>query len=160
MPTDEAIIQLVQASRGREAFEQLVPAYRRRVFGLALVGGAGFAGFSVWQRRSATPPAPTPQWPPFEPTPSGASSAGSSNSAASTSAAFAGVATKPAAGTSSATWAAPIDGQCPPGYPIKANDNSGIFHVPGGRSYERTVAERCYATAEAAVADGYRAAKA
>jgi RNA polymerase sigma-70 factor (ECF subfamily) len=35
MPTDEAIIQLVQASRGREAFEQLVPAYRRRVFGLA-----------------------------------------------------------------------------------------------------------------------------
>ena len=35
MPTDEAIIQLVQASRGQEAFEQLVPAYRRRVFGLA-----------------------------------------------------------------------------------------------------------------------------
>jgi len=35
MPTDEAIIQLVQASREREAFEQLVPAYRRRVFGLA-----------------------------------------------------------------------------------------------------------------------------
>ena len=35
MPADEAIIQLVQASRGQEAFEQLVPAYRRRVFGLA-----------------------------------------------------------------------------------------------------------------------------
>ena len=35
MPADEAIIQLVQAGRGQEAFEQLVPAYRRRVFGLA-----------------------------------------------------------------------------------------------------------------------------
>ena len=35
MPADEAIIQLVQASRGQEAFELVVPAYRRRVFGLA-----------------------------------------------------------------------------------------------------------------------------
>jgi RNA polymerase sigma-70 factor (ECF subfamily) len=35
MAADEAIIQLVQAGRGREAFERLVPAYRRRVFGLA-----------------------------------------------------------------------------------------------------------------------------
>ena len=36
MPADEAIIQLVQAGQGQEAFERLVPAYRRRVFGLAL----------------------------------------------------------------------------------------------------------------------------
>ena len=35
MPADEAIIQCVQAGRGQEAFERLVPAYRRRVFGLA-----------------------------------------------------------------------------------------------------------------------------
>ena len=35
MPADEAIIQLVQAGQGQEAFERLVPAYRRRVFGLA-----------------------------------------------------------------------------------------------------------------------------
>jgi RNA polymerase sigma-70 factor (ECF subfamily) len=35
MPADAEIIQLVQAGRGREAFERLVPAYRRRVFGLA-----------------------------------------------------------------------------------------------------------------------------
>ena len=35
MPADQAIIQLVQAGRGQEAFERLVPAYRRRVFGLA-----------------------------------------------------------------------------------------------------------------------------
>jgi RNA polymerase sigma-70 factor (ECF subfamily) len=44
MPTDEAIIQLVQAGRGREAFDQLVPAYRRRVFGLA---------YSILRERSA-----------------------------------------------------------------------------------------------------------
>jgi len=32
--------------------------------------------------------------------------------------------------------------------------------VPGGRFYERTVPERCYAHADDATADGYRAAKA
>ncbi|MDQ3544757.1 MAG: hypothetical protein M3431_12970 [Actinomycetota bacterium] len=58
-------------------------------------------------------------------------------------------------------WAEPLDdGGCPPSHPIKANNNSGIYHVPGGRFYERTVAERCYSTAEAAEADGYRPAKA
>ena len=46
------------------------------------------------------------------------------------------------------------------GYPIKANDNSGIFHVPGGRFYARTVTERCYANSADAVRDGYRPAKA
>ena len=57
------------------------------------------------------------------------------------------------------TWVDPVDGRCPDGYPIKANDNSGIHHAPGGRFYDRTVPERCYADAEAAEADGYRAAK-
>lgn len=57
-------------------------------------------------------------------------------------------------------WVSPVDGACPDGYPVKANDNSGIFHVPGGRFYDRTVPERCYAHADDAIADGYRAAKA
>jgi RNA polymerase sigma-70 factor (ECF subfamily) len=35
MPADQAIVELVQAGRGQEAFERLLPAYRRRVFGLA-----------------------------------------------------------------------------------------------------------------------------
>jgi hypothetical protein len=59
-----------------------------------------------------------------------------------------------------ADWVAPVDGQCPAGYPIKVNTTSGIYHVPDGRSYARTVAQRCYATAEAAERDGYRRAKA
>lgn len=57
-------------------------------------------------------------------------------------------------------WVPPVNGQCPPGYPVKANDNSGIFHLPGGRFYDRTVPERCYATEEGAEADGYRRSKA
>lgn len=56
-------------------------------------------------------------------------------------------------------WVAPVDGACPVGHPIKAKDNSRIYHVPGGRFYERTTAERCYVDAAAAEADGYRAAK-
>jgi hypothetical protein len=56
-------------------------------------------------------------------------------------------------------WVAAVEGGCPLTHPVKANDNSGIFHVPGGRFYERTQAERCYRDAAAAEADGYRAAK-
>lgn len=51
------------------------------------------------------------------------------------------------------------DGSCPITHPVKANDNSGIFHVPDGRFYPRTNADRCYQSAEAAAADGYRQAK-
>jgi hypothetical protein len=58
-----------------------------------------------------------------------------------------------------ADWVEPVDGACPIGHPIKANAQSKIFHVPGGRSYDRTIAERCYSSGDAAVADGYRQAK-
>jgi hypothetical protein len=54
---------------------------------------------------------------------------------------------------------APVDGACPPGYPVKAKHNSEVFHVPGGASYDRTTPDRCYRDAEAAEADGLRAAK-
>ena len=58
-----------------------------------------------------------------------------------------------------AAWVAPVDGACPLSHPFKANDSSHIYHSPGGRFYERTRAERCYADPAAAEADGYRAAK-
>lgn len=57
------------------------------------------------------------------------------------------------------TWVAPVDGACPEGYPIKAKLKSQIFHQPGGLAYDRTKPDRCYPTAEAAEADGLRAAK-
>lgn len=106
----------------------------RRLFWLGLLGGAGYTGWTLWQRQSAPAPAAAPEWPPM-PSPTAT----------------------PAA---ERRWVAPADGQCPDGYPIKANDNSGIYHKPGGRFYERTVPERCYADPAAAEADGYRAAKA
>lgn len=106
----------------------------------------------MWRRRQAAAVAakPEPSWPPFEPAPT-APNLGF---------------TEPLVGfteplvDSQLKWAAPVDGGCPDGFPIKANDNSGIFHVPGGRFYDRTVPERCYATAADALADGYRQAKA
>lgn len=53
----------------------------------------------------------------------------------------------------------PEGGECPANAPIKGNSDSGIYHVPGGRSYSRTVPEECFATREDAEAAGYRAAK-
>jgi hypothetical protein len=70
-------------------------------------------------------------------------------------------ANEPPAGdpASGSGWVEPVDGICPASHPIKANAQSKIFHVPGGASYERTVPERCYLSAKAAEADGFRAAK-
>lgn len=122
----------------------------RRVFWLALLGGAGYAGWTVWRRTPAGAPAAAPEWPPSTP-PSTAPSTPPSTAAGDAP-------TEPAAGGD--RWVAPLaDGSCPDGFPIKANDNSGIFHLPGGRFYDRTVPERCYARTDDCQADGYRAAK-
>jgi hypothetical protein len=57
-------------------------------------------------------------------------------------------------------WSAPdANGITPDGYPVKVKLSSGIFHVPGGRFYDRTTADRCYPSAAAAEADGYRPSK-
>ncbi len=112
-------------------------------------------GAAVAARLRAAKPtdAPSPSWPPFEPA--------RRSPTAAEPAARPFVATTPApAQAEQARWVAPVDGACPDGYPIKANDNSGIFHVPSGRFYARTVPERCYAVAAEALADGYRQAKA
>ncbi len=45
------------------------------------------------------------------------------------------------------------------GYPIKGNGRSGIYHVPGGFAYDRTVASICFRSVEAAQAAGFRASK-
>jgi hypothetical protein len=56
-------------------------------------------------------------------------------------------------------WVEPVAGACPTAHPVKAKLASGIFHAPGGASYDRTKADRCYASVEAALADGLRPAK-
>jgi len=104
----------------------------RRLFWLALLGGAGYAAWTWYCRRNAEQPEPVE---PIEPV------------------------AAPQAFAPAAAWVPANDGTCPLTHPVKANDSSKIFHVPGGRFYDRTRPERCYATPEAATADGYRAAK-
>lgn len=114
----------------------MITAMRRSIW-LLLIGAVGGVAWGWWRDHNAPPsPSAPAEWPPLEPA-----------TVAST--------------TDVALWVSPNDdGSCLPSHPIKANDNSNIFHVPGGRFYERTKAERYYATAEAAIADGYRQAKA
>ncbi len=143
----------------------------RRIFLLGVLGGAGFAGWSAWQRRNeAVGVVGTPVWPSFEPAASNPAATPAAEPARFAAIPDDATANDPATDTHDgsadashahpARWVTPVDGDCPPGYPIKANDNSGIFHVPGGRFYVRTVPERCYADAADAEADGYRRAKA
>jgi hypothetical protein len=140
----------------------------RRMFWLSLVCSAWYAAYTAWQRRNEPVPGGPPEWPPLSES-SRTTSAGASGSAATTRAPDG----PPEGGWSTGTpvadeaaaevanrWVEPIDGACPDGYPIKANANSGIFHVPGGRFYERTVPERCYTDEASAEADGYRRSKA
>jgi hypothetical protein len=126
----------------------------RRLFWLALLGSAGCAGWTIWQRKQASAPAAAPEWPPL-------TGAGAPEPSAATLAAMPDEGDDPAEpGAGGDRWVAPLDdGGCPDGFPVKANDNSGIYHVPGGRFYDRTVPERCYARTEECEADGYRAAK-
>jgi len=61
--------------------------------------------------------------------------------------------------TAPTPWVEPEDGACPVTHPVKAKIASGIFHVPGGQSYERTRPDRCYVDAAGAESDGLRPAK-
>lgn len=144
----------------------------KRLFWLAVLGGAGFAGWSLLRasRAENTPPSLPPsrggdaarsrasgRADGLQPD-GAARPAGPDPAAARVGQPARATAPRVVADALEA-WVAPIDGACPASHPIKANANSGIFHEPGGRFYERTRPERCYATPEDAVADGYRAAK-
>ncbi len=137
----------------------------RRLFWVALLAGAGYAGWLAWQRRG-NDESTAPEWPPLGPPPQSDRPVGFMEISVQTPDAPPATPPHPHTGTApgdaaeTTNWVPPVDGKCPDGYPIKANDNSGIFHVPGGRFYERTVPERCYADAHDAEADGYRRAKA
>jgi endonuclease YncB( thermonuclease family) len=50
-------------------------------------------------------------------------------------------------------------GVCPHGYPVKGNDSSMIYHVPGQQFYKITNARHCFASTTAAAHAGYRPAK-
>ncbi len=117
-------------------------ALRRTILLVALAAGVG--ALVSWRRgHSATPvPSAPPQWPPLPGQPTTPT-----------------LVPTPAPAAVPGWLPANDDGSTPPSHPIKANQSSGIFHVPGGRFYDRTKPERCYATAAEAEADGYRQSK-
>lgn len=47
-------------------------------------------------------------------------------------------------------------GEAPEGFPVKGNEDSKLYHVPGSSHYDRTVAEVWFASAEAAEAAGFQ----
>ena len=55
-------------------------------------------------------------------------------------------------------WVQANDGVCPQSHPVKAKLSSKIFHIPGGRNYKSTKADRCYPDEASAQADGLRPA--
>jgi hypothetical protein len=63
------------------------------------------------------------------------------------------------AATTSEAWVEGNGTACPASHPVKGKLKSGIYHVPGGSSYDRTTPDRCYVDERAAEADGLRPAK-
>lgn len=128
----------------------------------ATVGGAAAAfllGILRSVRRDPTPPASgAASWPPLTDEPAVPSRSGPVQFVATPEPDDATPA--PAEAASGDAWIEPdADGGCPGSHPIKGNAQSKIFHVPGGGSYERTKAERCYCDEASAEADGFRKAK-
>jgi hypothetical protein len=124
----------------------------RRVLGVSMLAGVAYA---IWRAIEAnrTPddgmrwesqPFPFPPQPRASPPDHGSASTSSSTVSAT---------------ATSDGWADPVDGACPSGYPVKGKLSSGIYHVPGGTSYERTTPDRCYVDAAAAESNGLRASK-
>jgi len=147
--------------------------WTKRILGAGVIAGAAYALWKVIDQRARestlewtpqpllSPPMPVPHVPEHAapavaPDPTGA----------------APTATPPSPGpdptlgsdaqeptTAGDPWVEPVDGACPTSHPVKAKLGSGIFHVPGGQMYERTVPDRCYLDPAAAESDGLRASK-
>jgi hypothetical protein len=114
-------------------------ALLRRLIVLMLLGATVATSYRLVRRR--TDEAPSTDWPPFAADDPPVGSVGPPDA----------VVTGSASGS-----VEPDGGQCPLDHPIKANSRSGIYHIPGGRFYDRTAPDRCYASEAAAEADGYR----
>jgi hypothetical protein len=114
----------------------------KRLFGLSVLAAAGYAMWRAYERRKVdTGVTWDPQPFPYPPQPHTEAAAPDN------------------APVAEAGWIEPDGGACPTSHPVKAKLNSGIFHIPGGANYDRTKADRCYASAEAAETDGLRPAK-
>ena len=118
---------------------------RRWLFRLLFLAAVvGLLVTLVRRRNVGAEPAPRPGWPPLDGEDEGAQPA---------------LPTVAEEVPSSARWSDPVEKACPPGFEVKVKLASGIYHLPGMFAYDRTIPDRCYASAEAAEADGFRAAK-
>ncbi len=126
-------------------------AFRRTLLLLALAAGVGVV-LAAWRRGQGVSPRPTdpPQWPEWPTQPARAVQPGTAEHPPG----------QPRPADDEQRWVPPnTDGSVPASHPVKVKESSGIFHVPGGRFYDRTRPDRCYPTAAAAEADGYRRSK-
>ncbi|MET0895096.1 MAG: hypothetical protein ABWY80_04525 [Acidimicrobiia bacterium] len=115
----------------------------KRLLGFTALAGAGYAVWRAMESRRVTSSVTWEAQPfPYPPQPRTPSTA-----------------PKTAADDSPTDWIEPDDGACPTSHPVKAKLSSGIFHVPGGANYDRTNADRCYTSPDAAESDGLRASK-
>jgi len=132
----------------------------RAIVLLALLVAIGGIAFSLVRRRRVTTTVGPAEWPPFEPrlVPPADVVPSSEPDPMLSAEPVLSVEPLPSAGT--VEWIVPgPDGVVPDSHPIKVKVTSGIFHVPGGRFYERTSADRLYPSAESAEAAGYRPSK-
>ena len=143
---------------------RLLLALGRTALLVALVAAAGAAWASWRDRRGIDPPEPA-TWPPLDPPePVADGEAAPVVDPEPAPVAARGPAQvadpEPAEVGEPVTWVAPgADGSCPLDHPVKVAAGSAVYHVPEGRFHERTAAVRCYPSAEAAEADGYRRSK-
>ena len=121
---------------------------RRWLLRLLLIGALAWAVVLIVRRRSVVAePVVLPVWPRFDDSDDGIRPATPAVSAV------------PDDVPASQRWIDPVDRGCPQGFEVKVKLASGIYHLPGMFAYDRTIPDRCYASAEAAEADGFRAAK-
>jgi hypothetical protein len=144
---------------GARARENCVMKFLKRVLGLGMLAAAAYALWRAFERRRVGAevgweprPFPYPPQPRAEP-PHDAVPAPESDGNAD------GDADADAPTSNGSAWVEPDGGACPATHPVKAKLASGIFHVPGGANYDRTNADRCYLSVEAAESDGLRPSK-
>jgi hypothetical protein len=130
----------------------------KRLFGLGVLAAAGYAMWRAYDRRKVdTGVTWEPQPFPYPPQPRKEAPAAAAPVAAEPIAEP--VAEPVPEAVAEPVWVEPDSGACPVSHPVKAKLASGIFHVPGGANYDRTKADRCYSSAQAAETDGLRPAK-
>jgi hypothetical protein len=120
---------------------------RRWLLRLLLLAGIAAIILFVRRRSSAAKAPAAPAWPPFD------------NAERRSRVASPGISSIPEDVPPSQRWSDPVDKACPAGFDVKVKLASGIYHLPGMFAYERTIPDRCYASPDAAEADGFRAAK-